>query len=395
VVDAVNAGRPPHDDERAVTDRLPQLVSQGLLRASTDTRSGVAAADVVVVIVPLVIDSQRRIDYGPIDAATDEIGAGLGSGCLVIYETTVPVGVTRTRLTARLAARSGLAPESELYVAFSPERVLVGRVLEDLRRYPKVVGGIGPASTDRAVAFYRAALDDGVEIRQVASAEAAEMTKLAETTYRDVNIALANELARYAAARDIDIAEVIAAANSQPYSHLHRPGVGVGGHCIPVYPYFLFTDDDTMQIPPLARTVNDGMAHWVVDRIAQRLGSLRDVPVLVLGVAYRADVREDAFSAADRLRRELRDAGSRVYAHDPYFGGAHLESAGFIPWDLSTPASVRVAILQADHAAYRTFDFAAVPGLELVVDGRNALEPAAVRQAGIEYMGIGRPATAS
>jgi UDP-N-acetyl-D-mannosaminuronic acid dehydrogenase len=263
-------------------------------------------------------------------------------------------------------------------------------VLLDLRRYPKVVGGVSDESTRRALAFYRSVLDEGTEVRAVASAEAAEMTKLAETTYRDVNIALANEYARYAAKRGIDVSEVIDAANSQPFSHIHLPGVGVGGHCIPVYPHFLFNTEPDLRLPPLARAINEEMAAYAVDLVRERLGSLAGVPVLILGIAYRADVREDAFSSAFRLREELAAAGAVVHGHDPYFSSEHLAGLGFEPYDLEAPARVRAIVVQAAHAAYRSLDLKTVPGLELVVDGRNAIDPATVTGAGIAYAGIGR-----
>jgi nucleotide sugar dehydrogenase len=289
-----------------------------------------------------------------------------------------------------LTEGSGLVLDESLFLAFSPERVLVGRVFLDLQRYPKIVGGTSGESTRRAVAFYRAALEEGTEVWAVANAETAEMTKLAETTYRDVNIAYANELARAASRRGIDVSEVIGAANSQPYSHIHQPGLGVGGHCIPVYPHFLFNDDPELRIPPLAREINEGMGAWAVDLVEDRLGSLDGASVLVLGVAYRGDVREDAFSSAFRLRDELLAAGARVYAHDPYFDDEHLRGLGFEPYDLEAPEPVRVAVLQAAHAAYLELDPSRVPGLELVVDGRNALEPGRWRGAGVTYVGIGR-----
>ena len=390
VVAAVNEGRPPHPGEAEVDERLPGLVASGRLRATTDDREGVDGAEAVVVIVPVAVDEARRIDFGAIDAATRDVGGGIGSGTLVIFETTLPVGTTRDRLTPVLARESGLTPEHDLFVAFSPERVLVGRVLSDLRRYPKVVGGIGPESARRATAFYEQALDAATEIRTVSSAEAAEMTKLAETTYRDVNIALANEYARFAAERGIDVMEVIAAANSQPYSHVHRPGVGVGGHCIPVYPYFLFADAPDMLLPPAARRVNDGMAAWAVAAAERELASLRDVPVVVLGIAYRGDVHEDAFSSAFALRDALQAAGARVHGHDPLFTDAEMAARGFTPWQPGSGEPMRVAFLQADHASYGELDLAAISGLELLVDGRNALDPEAVRAAGVQYLGIGR-----
>ncbi len=389
IVDAINEGRSPHDDEPALVQRVPELVHSGHLRATINDAEGVRQADVVVVIVPVVVDEQRQIDFRPIDAATRDIALGLQPGTLVVYETTLPVGTTRDRFAPMLESGSGLTMEQDLFLAFSPERVLVGRVLLDLRRYPKIVGGTGPASTERAVEFYRAALEPETEVRAVANAETAEMTKLAETTYRDVNIALANEYARYAAARGIDVIEVIDAANSQPYSHIHAPGVGVGGHCIPVYPHFLFNSEPDLRLPPLARAINEEMGGWTVARLEERIGSLAGQPVLVLGIAYRADVREDAFSSAFRLRDELRAAGATVYGHDPYFSDEHLRQAGFEPFDLANPVPVRGAIVQAPHAAYRSLSFADLPGLEVVVDGRNALDRATIEAAGVAYLGIG------
>ena len=390
IVNSINDGISPHDDEPALVERVPELVRSGRLRATTDDAAGVSQADVVVVIVPVAVDERREIDFGPIDAATREIAHGLRPGTLVVYETTLPVGTTRDRFGPMLQEGSGLTLEHDLFLAFSPERVLVGRVLLDLRRYPKVVGGVSEESTRRAVAFYEAALDEGTEIRAVANAETAEMTKLAETTYRDVNIALANEYARYAAKRGIDVSEVIAAANSQPYSHIHAPGVGVGGHCIPVYPHFLFNAEPDLRLPPLARAINDEMAAFAVSELERRLGPLPGVDVLVLGIAYRADVREDAFSAAFRLRDALLAAGAIVHGHDPYFAAEHLQGLGFAPYDLAAPTPVRAAVVQAPHAAYQALDLATVPGLELLLDGRNALDPAAVAAAGIAYAGIGR-----
>ena len=390
VVDSVNAGISPHLDEQRLIDGVPELTAAGRLRATTWERpDGVREAEAVVVIVPVVVDDRRTIDFGPIDAATRDLAGVIGPGTLVIYETTLPVGTTRTRFGPALVQGSGLELDRDLFLAFSPERVLVGRVFEDLGRYPKIVGGTSDESTRRAVAFYEAVLPQGTEVTAVASAEAAELTKLAETTYRDVNIAYANELARYAGRRGIDIGEVISAANTQPYSHIHQPGVGVGGHCIPVYPHFLFNDDPDLRIPPLAREINEGMGAFTVDSIEDRLGSLDGQSVLVLGIAYRADVREDAFSSAFRLRDELLAAGARVYGHDPYFDADHLRATGFEPYDLEAPEPVRVAVLQAAHAAYRELDPAALPGLELFVDGRNALEREPFDRAGIAYVGIG------
>jgi nucleotide sugar dehydrogenase len=391
IVDAINRGESPHLDEQTLIDRVPELHAAGRLRATTwADASGLGEVDAVVVIVPVVVDADRQIDFGPIDAATRDIAANIGPDTLVVYETTLPVGTTRERFGPMLEKGSGLHLDRDLFLAFSPERVLVGRIFLDLRRYPKIVGGTSDESTRRAAEFYRAVLDDGTEVQAVTNAETAEMTKLAETTYRDVNIAYANELARYASRRGIDVLEVIGAANSQPYSHIHQPGVGVGGHCIPVYPHFLFNTDPELRMPPLAREINEGMGEFTVDLIEDRVGSLEGQPVLVLGIAYRADVREDAFTSAYRLRDELLAAGARVFGHDPYFDDEHLRSRGFEPYDLAAPQRIKVAVLQAGHEAYRGLDPASLPGVELFVDGRNALDRDPFDAAGVPYVGIGR-----
>jgi nucleotide sugar dehydrogenase len=391
IVEAINRGESPHRDEQALIERVPELVAAGRLRATTwDDAEAVREAEVIVVIVPVVVDEERQIDFKPIDAATRDVARHLGRGALVIYETTLPVGTTRDRFGPMLVQGSGMTLDTDFFLAFSPERVLVGRVFLDLARYPKIVGGTSEESTRRAVDFYRAVLEPGTDVTAVTNAEAAEMTKLAETTYRDVNIAYANELARYAARHGIDIMEVIGAANSQPYSHIHQPGVGVGGHCIPVYPHFLFNDDPELRIPPLAREINEGMGAFTVDVIEDRMGSLDGQPVLVLGIAYRGDVKEDAFSSAFRLRDELLAAGARVYAHDPYYDADHLRRLGFEPYDLEAPVPVRVAVLQAAHARYLEMGAASLPGLELFVDGRNAVDRDRWEAAGIGYVGIGR-----
>ena len=190
----------------------------------------------------------------------------------VSVETTVPVGTTRARIAPALERHSGLRAEEDFFCVFSPERVFSGRVFRDLETYPKLVGGLSEAGEERAAALYGAFL--GAEVWRLGSAEAAELTKLAETTYRDVNIAFANELARFADAAGVDVERVIEAANSQPFSHIHRPGVAVGGHCIPVYPRFYLAGDPSARLPAAARTVNEAMPAYAVDLLGEPLGAL-------------------------------------------------------------------------------------------------------------------------
>ena len=362
-----------------------EVVGDGRLRAVVDTAAAVAEGpDLVIAVPPLVVDEQARPDWRILDAVVADIGAGLRAGTTVSVETTLPVGTTRDRIAPALAERSGLRAEEDFFCIFSPERVYSGRIFRDLATYPKLVGGLSERGEDRGGELYRSFLD--AEVWAMGSAEAAELTKLAETTYRDVNIALANEFARFADAAGVDIERVIDAANSQPFSHIHRPGVAVGGHCIPVYPRFYLHSDEQAQLPRAAREVNLAMPGYAVDLLAKDLGDLRDLRVLILGVAYRGDVKETAFSGAFDLREELERRGAAPVAADPLYDDDELRALGFEPWDRGP---VDGAILQADHAAYAALAAADLPGARAVVDGRRVLDVAAFAAAGVPVRRIG------
>ena len=376
VVDQVAAGRPPFPGEPELDERLAAVVQAGGLTPTLDSAGAVAASDVVVVVVPLVVDACARPSFGALDAATAAIAPALRPGTLVVYETTLPVGTTRDRCMPALASGSGLAPGSGLLVAHSPERVSSGSVFRDLRRYPKLVGGVDAPSAARAVAFYRQVLefDERLDLGRpngvwdLGSAEAAELTKLAETTYRDLNIGFANELAAHAEQLGVDVAEVIAAANSQPYSHLHSPGF-VGGHCIPVYPWFLLAGAPELRLPRTAREVNDATPGRVVDRLAGAAGDLAGRRVAVLGLAYRGGVRELAFSGALALVEALRAREAAPAVHDPLWSADELRGLGFEPYELGTPCAA--AVVQADHAEYRGLGPGDLPGATAVFDVRR------------------------
>ncbi|HEU4974342.1 MAG TPA: nucleotide sugar dehydrogenase [Baekduia sp.] len=390
VVELVNAAEPPFPGETGLAEALERLVPDGRLRATSDTTAAVAeGADLVIAVPPLVVDEAARPDFRILDAVVQDIGRGLQPGTTVSIETTMPAGTTRQRLAPALAKASGLASEQDFFTVHSPERVYSGRVFQDLREYPKLVGGLTPEGEARAVELYRGFLD--AEVRGMGSAEAAELTKLAETTYRDVNIALANEFARHADDLGVDIDAVIDAANSQPYSHIHRPGVAVGGHCIPVYPRFYLSGDPRAQLPTVAREVNLGMPGYAIDLLAEQLGGdLRDQRVLILGAAYRGGVKETAFSGAFGLRDELLRRGALPLCADPLYAPHELRALGLEPWD---GAAVDGAIVQADHAEYRALTPAALPGVRAIVDGRNVLDAAAFTAAGVPVQRIGRPAS--
>lgn len=379
VVALVNAAREPFPGEAHLQELLTELVPAGRLRATTDYADAVPGADAVVVVVPLFVDdSSWQPDFGWMDAATRSLAAHLTPGTLVSYETTLPVGTTRERWKPMIESVSGLTEGVEFDLVFSPERVLTGRVFQDLRRYPKLVGGLSPAGAARAVRFYEDVLefDDRPDLQRpngvwdLGSPEAAELAKLAETTYRDVNIGLANQFGRFAEQHGIDVHTVIEASNSQPYSHIHRPGIAVGGHCIPVYPrLYLFNDPDAT-IVRAAREANMAMPQHAVDlaRVAAG-GSLDGTRVVVLGAAYRGGVKETAFSGVYATVDAARAAGAEVLVHDPLYSDEELTSLGWTPFHAGDAAEV--AIVQADHAEYRSWTPKDVDGVRVLVDGRR------------------------
>lgn len=394
VVELVNAGIEPFPGEYLLAEKLAEAVGVGLISATTDTSEAVAQSDVVVVVVPLFVDGDGIPDFGWMDSATDSIGRGLKAGTLVSYETTLPVGTTRTRFGPRLAQLSGLVAGVDFDLVFSPERVLTGRVFEDLRKYPKLVGGLTEQSAARAIDFYEQVLefDDRPDLARangvwdLGSVEASELAKLAETTYRDVNIGLANQFARFSAQHGIDVHAVIEASNSQPFSHIHRPGIAVGGHCIPVYPRLYLWNDPDATVVRAAREANAAMPSYAVGLLEGAYGALAGKTVAVLGAAYRGGVKETAFSGVFATVDSLIAAGARPVVHDPMYTDEELERLGFTPYHLGE--KVDAAILQADHDEYRSLSENDFPGLEAFVDGRKITDPSAF--SGVAYRIIGR-----
>lgn len=376
-VDMVNAAEEPFPGEAHLDDYLKEVVPAGKLRATTDYAEAIPGADAIVLVVPLFVDDDSKPDFGWMDAATKSLAEHLTPGTLISYETTLPVGTTRGRWKPMIEEISGLKDGQDFHVIFSPERVLTGRVFEDLRRYPKLVGGLTDEGTAAGVEFYKQVLDFDERpdlcmpngVWDMGTAEAAEMAKLAETTYRDVNIGLANQFAVYADKVGIDVHRVIEACNSQPYSHIHQPGIAVGGHCIPVYPRLYLSTDPDATVVRTARGFNAGMPEYVVSRVEETLGSLEGLTVAVLGASYRGGVKETAFSGVFATVEALRARGAKVLVHDPMYTDEELATFGWEAYHLGEV--VDAAIVQADHAEYKELTPADLPGIKILFDGRR------------------------
>jgi nucleotide sugar dehydrogenase len=379
-VDLINAGTEPFPGENFLAEYLADVVNSGHLVATTDTTAAVSESEAVVIVVPLFVNNEGIPDFGWMDAATEKIAAGLKPGTLISYETTLPVGTTRNRFAPALEKGSGLKAGVDFHLVFSPERVLTGRVFADLRKYPKLVGGINESSTEAGIKFYEAVLDfdDRPDLTEkngvwnLGTSEASEMAKLAETTYRDVNIALANQFAIFAEGANIDIAKVIAASNSQPYSHIHQPGIAVGGHCIPIYPRFYLWNDPLATVVRSAREANAAMPEHAVTLLAGSYGDLTGAKVAVLGISYRGGVKESAFSGVFGVVTALKARGAEVVVHDPMYTDAEISALGFTPFALGGTADA--VILQADHKEYKTLSAIDFPGVKAVVDGRRSMD---------------------
>jgi nucleotide sugar dehydrogenase len=212
------------------------------------------------------------------------------------------------------------------------------------------------------------------------------MAKLAETTYRDVNIGLANQFGVFAAKMGIDVYQVIEASNSQPYSHIHQPGIAVGGHCIPVYPRLYLWNDPDATVVRAAREANAAMPDYCVGVAKRAYGDLSGAHAVVLGACYRGGVKETAFSSVFSTVDALKVEGAIVTVHDPMFSDEELRSLGFEPHALGS--DVDLAVLQCDHAEYVDLSTNDIPGVKVIVDGRHQLDPAAFPDA--KFLVVGK-----
>jgi UDP-N-acetyl-D-glucosamine dehydrogenase len=257
------------------------------------------------------------------------------------------------------------------------------------------VGGLSAAGAQKAISFYNSVLEfdlrddlpNGNGVWDLGSAEAAEMAKLAETTYRDVNIALANQFALHAHDVGVDFYKVIEACNSQPFSHIHRPGISVGGHCIPVYPRLYLSTDQSGNVVEAARKLNAGMPKRMIEELVSRAGSLQGASVLILGIAYRPRVKESAFSGVFDLVHELERLGATASVVDPLYSREEILELGLIPYDpLISP---RALILHTEHKEFLGLKQDEFPSVEFVLDGRNSGIASEWQNVQLVQLGVG------
>ncbi|WP_338727605.1 nucleotide sugar dehydrogenase [Haladaptatus sp. DJG-WS-42] len=375
VVEAINRGECPIEREPGLDELVAELVMDGKLRATTEADTAVAEARVHVVIVPTPITEEKDPNLSILEDAVGKIGRGLKPGDLVVIECTVPPGTSKDLVVPLLEAESGLS-FGEFGVAFCPERTSSSRALEDIRgAYPKVVGGVDAESARVAELIYHEINSNDVLV--VSDATTAEAVKLFEGLYRDVNIALANELARHADDLSVDVNEAIEVANSQPFCHLHSPGPGVGGHCIPYYPYFVMRRvEGDMPLLRTAREVNDSMPEFTAGKMREELEAsgkqIAESTILVLGLTYRPAIKETRAAPAKPLIESLRRMGAHVLAVDPILDDTSEFDAVRVSLDDEEAYDVDGVILVTPHEEFDDIDWSRFDNVA-VIDGRGTL----------------------
>jgi len=369
-VDMLNRGESYVDD--VPSERLKELVDDGRLKATLDY-DDLREADAILIALPTPLSPQREPDLSIVLDATRGVAERLQNGQLVVLESTTYPGTTRERMLPILE-ESGLKVGEGFHLAFSPERVDPGREDWTTKTTPKVVGGMTDACTQKAVELYESALDT---VLPLSSPEAAELTKLLENIFRSVNIALVNELAQLCDRMDIDVWEIVDAASTKPFGFMRfEPGPGLGGHCLPVDPFYLSWKarqyDFYTEFIELAGKVNANMPYFCRSLISQALNhgrelSLKGAKVLILGVSYKPDVPDTRESPAIKLIELLRNAGAEVSYHDPHV--PELREAGLTSVALD-PAEHDCVVIVTAHSS---IDYEqVVEGAPLVVDLRNA-----------------------
>jgi len=401
IVERVSKGDSPIE-EHGLSVILRKAIKANKLTATTNTEEAVTDSDLVFIIVPTMIDRQKRSDYSAVEDACVGIGKGLKNGSLVIFESTCGPGVTERIVKTTIEKYSGLIAGQGFGLAHSPIRAMGGRALQDIQTYAKVVGAFDKKSLEASCAALSVIVKG--ELIRVRDIKTAELSKLFEAIYRDVNIALANEFALLCEEIGVDYHESMKAANSQPYSHLHSTGTGVGGHCLPVYPYLLTTEayalDERLRLVLDARKINDLMPRHVAKLASDGLRvcgkSVKRAKAVVLGISYRANVKETRLSPSLELISILKRRGARVSAFDPLFNASEIEALG-----VASEPTLRKAIEKADciilaaaHDDFKnldTIDLAAHMSKQgLIIDCTGILDPTSVEKSGLVYRGVGR-----
>lgn len=385
VVDALNKGK-VIIEEPNLEETVNAAVKSGTLRASVEPEE----SEAFIICVPTPIKSDKTADLTYVESGIRTIIPFLKKGNIIILESTSPPGTTRDFI-GQILKESGFIPGEDVYLAYCPERVLPGRILIELKENSRVVGGINEESGRIVKELYESFVKGEI---YVSEATTAEMCKLMENTYRDVNIALANELAMLCEKMKVNAWDVIKYANKHPRVNLHMPGPGVGGHCIAVDPWFIVEKQpERAKIISLARNTNDGMPHYVLQRIKDLTKNVGGkVKVCILGVTYKPNVDDMRESPIIELIHLLKEQGN----FEPVVVDNHVDIDGSKGRDLYTAAQdAHLLVLAVNHNEFKELDFARLSNVmkcPVTLDTRNFWDADTIEKAGMEYhlLGWGR-----
>ncbi|HEY9687728.1 MAG TPA: nucleotide sugar dehydrogenase [Coleofasciculaceae cyanobacterium] len=382
VVEIINQGG-IHIEEPGLKTLVQAAVNSGNLKAFNQPQP----ADVYIIAVPTPITEEKQADLSCVAAAARSIAPLLKKGDLVILESTSPPGTTLNFLCPLLTA-SGLQPGEDLFVAHCPERVLPGKIIKELIQNMRVIGGVNQASAQKAREIYLSFVEGDIHLTD---ATTAEMVKIMENTYRDVNIALANELARIAPQLDINAWEVIQFANLHPRVNIHTPGPGVGGHCISVDPWFVVElFPDTAKIIHQARRINDSMPEFTYRMLLDTVKDIENPKIALLGVTYKPDVDDVRESPALKIIEMIaQNPNMQLSIYDPHVKRFDYEMSGFE----EAFRDADCILVTVDHAEFKYINPRQVAKLMRsinVIDTRNALRRLEWEEAGFRYRLLGR-----
>ena len=392
-VEIINSGQSPIM-EPGLDEIVKKTVEEGLLSATIDSKEAVANSQIIMVIVPTPVNEKKESDLSAVISACKSISKNLKNDDLVIIESTVPPG-TCENLVIPLLEENGLKAVKNFKVAYTPERALPNNTLYEMTHNARVIGGIDSESTKKAASLYER-ITDG-QIIMVQNLVTAEMVKLMENTYRDTNIALANELALVCSALNVDAIEAIQAANHHPRVNIHSPGPGVGGHCLSIDPYFIVeTARENGVDTPLIRTsreVNEGMPGEVSKIVQSALEgkgkTIEGSEIGILGVAYKGNVADARETPAQPLIRDLLEKGAIVLVNDPYVSPDIIKLWGAEIVGLKRALSSDCVVLITDHDIYRDIKPSLIKK-GLIVCTRPVLDRETFQKGGVTFKGVGR-----
>lgn len=392
-ISKINSGTSPIT-EPGLDELVKGVVSENLFSATTNGIGAVENADTMIVVVPTPVDENKCSDLSAVISACETISQGLKSGDLVVIESTVPPG-TCEDVVIPILEKSGLKASQDFGVAYTPERALPNNTLYEMTHNARVIGGIDEESAKKAASLYQKITVGEVII--VSNLVTAEMVKLMENTYRDTNIALANEFAMVCESMNIDVIDAIDAANFHPRVNIHTPGPGVGGHCLSIDPYFIVEIAEQKGHPArlihTARNINDNMPHQVTKLVEEELvkigKTLSGSKIAILGVAYKGNVADTRESPSLTVINDLINKGTVVFAHDPHVPEEIIISAGAQPIELHEAFCSDCVILMTDHDVYGKI----LPEMiqsPIFICTKPILNPKEFRNYGVIFRGIGR-----